>query len=102
MESTRIGFNLPADPFEGKSQKRTLKLDGEGHTFADMIRNAVNDVDTQHKTAESNVNDIVTGKSENVHEAMISMQKASLSFQLMLEIRNKALETYQELSRMQM
>jgi flagellar hook-basal body complex protein FliE len=102
MDLSRIGLNTGGDPFEGRAPRRTLGMESSGRTFADMVKNAISDVDLQHKTAEKQVDDIVSGKSENVHEAMISMQKASLSFQLMMEIRNKALETYQELSRMQM
>lgn len=73
---------------------------GKG-SFADMIADAVNSVDEAQKTADQNVQDVVTGKSDNIHEVMISMQKAQLSFQMMTEMRNKVVQTYQELSRMQ-
>ncbi len=101
MDVSRISLRPIADPTEGKGARRTLGMEGDGRSFADMIQNAINDVDTSQKTADKQVDDIISGKSENIHEAMISMQKASLSFQLMLEVRNKAIETYQELSRMQ-
>lgn len=101
MDISRIGLRAPLDPTEGRSPLRSLG-GSQGTTFADMVKNAINDVDGAHKTADRQIDDIVAGRSENIHEAMISMQKASLSFQLMLEIRNKAVETYQELSRMQM
>lgn len=80
---------------------RRVEPGESGATFADMIKDAIGSVDQASKTADKQVEDVVSGKSENVHEVMISLQKAQLSFQLMLEIRNKALETYQELSRMQ-
>ena len=67
-----------------------------GGQFADFIKDAVNSVDQAQKTE-----DLVTGRSDNIHEVMISMEQAQLSFQLMLEIRNKMVETYQELTRMQ-
>lgn len=87
---------------EGFGEPRSIEGGGTGkQTFADMVQDAVNSVDEAQKTADQNVENIVMGKSDNIHEAMISMQKARLSFQLMMEIRNKALETYQELSRMQ-
>lgn len=70
-------------------------------TFGEMLNNAIDSVDGQMKDADKKVSDVVEGKSENIHDAMISMQKAQLSFQLMLEIRNKAVDTYKELSRMQ-
>ncbi|PWN05171.1 flagellar hook-basal body complex protein FliE [Rhodohalobacter mucosus] len=81
-----VGFNDSSNP--------------EG-SFADMIRDAVQSVDAMQKESETGVENILAGKAENIHEVMISMQKAQLSFQLMVEMRNKAVETYQELSRMQ-
>lgn len=73
-----------------------------GGQFADFIKDAVNAVDQAQKTASQKTEDLVTGRSDNIHEVMISMEQAQLSFQLMLEIRNKMVDTYQELSRMQM
>lgn len=102
MELNRIGLRSPLDPTEGKSPKRQLGVEDQQNTFADMVKKAINDVDSAQKTSDKQIDDIVAGRSENIHEAMISLQKASISFQLMLEIRNKAIETYQELSRMQM
>ncbi|MEK6730065.1 MAG: flagellar hook-basal body complex protein FliE, partial [Planctomycetota bacterium] len=43
-----------------------------------------------------------TGKVENVHEVMIAMSKAEISFKFMMEARNKLIETYKEVMRMQM
>jgi flagellar hook-basal body complex protein FliE len=72
-----------------------------GDSFGNMLSRAIQSVDQSMKTAENSAEDFIAGKTENVHEVMINMQRAQLSFQLMLEIRNKAIETYQELSRMQ-
>lgn len=74
------------------------KLD---NTFSDMLTDAIQGVDNSMKASEASVQDFVTGKSENLHDVMISMQKAQLSFQMMVEVRNRVIETYQEISRMQ-
>jgi flagellar hook-basal body complex protein FliE len=47
------------------------------------------------------VQEIITGQSQNLAEAMTALEESRLSFQLMLEIRNKLVESYQEISRMQ-
>ena len=87
---------------EGMDKPRKIGGDEiEGNSFSDMVQDAINSVDESQKTADQSIEDIVMGKSDNIHEAMINMQKSQLSFQLMMEIRNKAVETYQELSRMQ-
>ena len=44
---------------------------------------------------------LITGEAENLHQVMIALEKAKLSFDLMVQIRNKALESYQEILRMQ-
>jgi flagellar hook-basal body complex protein FliE len=72
-----------------------------GDSFGSMLARAVGSVDQTMKTSEQGIQDFVAGKTENVHEVMINMQRAQLSFQLMVEMRNKAIETYQEISRMQ-
>lgn len=99
LNSSRLnGIQPDSEIFQ---RKQRLGGQPQGKTFGDMLSNAIDSVDNQLDTADQKVADVVAGKSENIHDVMISMQKAQLSFQLMTEIRNKAVETYQELSRMQ-
>lgn len=72
-----------------------------GESFADMLTRAVGNVDQTMKESDQNVQDFIAGKTDNVHDVMISMQRAQLSFQMMVEMRNKAIEAYHEISRMQ-
>lgn len=73
---------------------------GETQSFADVLSNAINGVDDSIKVSQEKVQSFVAGESDNVHDVMISMQRAKLSFDMMVEVRNKAIETYQEVSRM--
>lgn len=75
--------------------------DPQGPGFGDTLRDAVNQVDEAQKAADQQIEAFVAGEQENLHEVMISMNQAKLAFQLMTEVRNKTLETYQELMRMQ-
>src|SRR6056297_2674597 len=70
-------------------------------SFADVLTKAIGSVDHAMKVSEQTTEDFIAGKTENVHDVMISMQKAQLSFQMMVEVRNKAIEAYNEISRMQ-
>ncbi len=70
-------------------------------SFSEVLSDAINGVDQTMKSSDGKVEDLIAGKSDNVHDAMISMQRAKLSFDLMVEVRNKVVETYQEVSRMQ-
>lgn len=116
-----VDLNSLLQAREPQQQQRTLNLDNNrelqnglgpqralstpegigGETFTEMLSKAVNGVDHTMKESEQKIQDFVTGKSEDVHDVMISMQRAQISFQLMVEIRNKAIETYHEISRMQ-
>ncbi len=58
----------------------------------------VNDLQTK---ANESIENLATGKVENVHEVMIAMAKAEVSFKFMMETRNKLVETYKEVMRMQ-
>jgi flagellar hook-basal body complex protein FliE len=75
------------------------KQDGVG--FKETVSNFVNEVnDLQVKAGES-VENFATGKVENVHEVMIAMSKAEVSFKFMMETRNKLIDAYKEIMRMQ-
>lgn len=88
------------DRAKGLPQPRGSE-DPEGAGFGTALKNAVEQVDGAQKEAGSQITAFVAGEQENLHEVMISMNQAQLSFQLMTEVRNKMLETYQELMRMQ-
>lgn len=72
-----------------------------GGDFGEFFKDAVDRVDGMQKEANQQVTSFVAGEQDNVHDVMIAMNEAKLAFQLMSEVRNKALETYQELMRMQ-
>jgi len=70
--------------------------------FASFLEKSVGDVNELLNTADKKSVDLATGKSENIHDALISMEKAETSLKLMLQTRNKALEAYHEILRMQL
>lgn len=72
-----------------------------GQGFGDVLGNFVNEVNGKQAAAADTVNGLMSGEGVSLHQAMIAMEEASVSFQLMVEVRNKLLETYQELMRMQ-
>lgn len=78
------------------------KVEKQGGTgFKETFGNFVNEVnDLQIKAGES-VENFATGKVENVHEVMIAMSKAEVSFKFMMETRNKLIDAYKEIIRMQ-
>ena len=72
-----------------------------GNSFENTIKNFVGEVAGKQAAAGEAVTGLLSGKNVSLHQAMIGMEEASISFQLMVEVRNKMLESYQELMRMQ-
>jgi len=72
-----------------------------GVSFQQMLSNLVNKVDQLEKNADYSVQKLITGDEENIHQVMIAAEEANLAFQLMMEIRNKLIEAYKEIMRMQ-
>lgn len=70
-------------------------------SFADQLKNAVADVNDLQTRREDMVEQMVTGQATEVHDVMIAAKESQLAFELLLEIRNKLLESYQEIMRMQ-
>jgi flagellar hook-basal body complex protein FliE len=72
---------------------------GGADSFVSTLSDLVDSVDAKAKAAEQANTDIMTGKSDNIHQTMISMQEASISFDLLVQVRNKLVDSYKELSR---
>ena len=69
--------------------------------FADTLRGAMDEMGELGSQAESKVAGVLAGNGTDVHSALIAVEKADLSFQLMMQVRNKIVSAYQEISRMQ-
>jgi flagellar hook-basal body complex protein FliE len=74
---------------------------GSGASFENMLGGFVNDVAQKQAAAGSAVSGLMSGQNVSLHQAMISMEEANVSFQMMVEVRNRLLDGYQELMRMQ-
>ncbi len=70
--------------------------------FAKQLQNAIQEVSNLKADAGDMVEGMVSGEVTEVHDVMIAAKEASLAFDLLLEVRNKLLEGYQEIMRMQM
>lgn len=72
-----------------------------GRSFSDFLGQMVSEVNGKQAAAGAAVEGVLSGQAVPLHQAMIAVEEASVSFQLMVEVRNKLLESYQELMRMQ-
>lgn len=69
--------------------------------FSQTLKEAFNKVNALQKEADHKIQAFVKGENKNIPEVMISLEKAELAMKLMLKVRNKMVEAYQEVMRMQ-
>lgn len=97
-DTAPIPSNLPADA----PTALPAATPADNNSFSSLLGKLVSEVNAQQQAAGATVNALQSGANVPLHQAVISMQEASISFQLMVEVRNRLLESYQEIMRMQM
>lgn len=75
--------------------------ENNGSGFEDILMNEINNVDFKLKNADQSVLELATNKNTNVHDVMLSIQDAKLSLQLFMKVRDSALESLQDILKMQ-
>jgi flagellar hook-basal body complex protein FliE len=91
---------LPAPDLGAKSAGSTAGLGGQSNFF-DTLQGAVDQVEQLHVDAHGRVAGMLDGSGEDVHSAMIAVEKAGLAFEMMVQVRNKIVAAYQTVSQMQ-
>ncbi len=87
---------------ESETPKGTQPTRQEGEaSFKETLQTFLKDVDNLQINAEEMSRKLVTGDVENIHQVMLAMEEAHTSFQLMMEVRNKILDAYREVMKMQ-
>jgi flagellar hook-basal body complex protein FliE len=84
-----------------KMQPQTQTSDTQSKTFADTLKDAVNQVNTLQKESDTKMQELATGKTSNIPEVMMAAEKADIALRLMVQVRNKVIEAYQEVMKMQ-
>jgi flagellar hook-basal body complex protein FliE len=84
-----------------KMQKPDITPYEAQKSFSSLLKNSIEKVNQTQIESDRLTEKLVSGKDVDLHQVMIASQKASITMQLTLEIRNKAVEAYQEMMRMQ-
>ena len=74
---------------------------GENTGFADALKEAIKEVNELQNQSGEEIERLSKGELNDVHSAMLALQKADLSFQLMMQVRNKLVQAYRDIMRMQ-
>ncbi|MDE3034386.1 MAG: flagellar hook-basal body complex protein FliE [Nitrospirota bacterium] len=99
MDDIRIQPSLPLPGAPGAGAAGPAGSAATG--FVGTLKDAIAKVNEVQVEATQAVEKLATGESQNVHQTMIALQKADVSFQLMMQLRNKIVTAYEEIQRMQ-
>lgn len=72
----------------------------EGKSFMDTLSESLKEVNQMQVDADKAIESLVTGKTQNLHETMITMSKAEVAMKLTLQVRNKVVDAYKEVMSM--
>ena len=101
LPQIKPGTAIPTSPQESlKGMPLSGPQPREEVSFQESIKNFIYDVDNLQKISKGKIEDFIAGEISDVHEVMIAVEKASTSFQLLMELRNKMFDAYQEIKRM--
>lgn len=87
-KSSQIGSSNGTSPLDGKS-------------FGETLKDAIHEVNRLQKTADQKMQDLATGKTDNIPDVMIAAEKADIALKLMVQVRSKIIDAYHEVMKMQ-
>lgn len=97
LNTPSVGPIIPKiDEATGKVAKKAI---GE-RSFSQLIGELVQDASAKQVEADNTITDLISGNVDNVHDVVMKVAKADLSFRFLMEVRNKVTEAFQEISRM--
>jgi len=89
-EMRRNGLTAPEGPAAGDSKG-----------FLDVMKDAFDEVNRHQSEADRSIKEMVAGRNKNIHETLLAVERADSSLKLMMQVRNKVLDAYREIMRMQ-
>ena len=72
-----------------------------GSDFSKVIQSSINQAMTAEQQSDKAIQELQSGEAKNIHEVMISVEKSDISLKMLVQFRNKALQAYEEVMRMQ-
>lgn len=85
----------------GEHSAASAKTDKDGASFQNVLGNLVQQVNSLQQDASRSIEGLATGETEHLHDVTARMEEAGIAFDLMMQVRNKLLDAYQQIMRMQ-
>src|SRR5438045_1118489 len=104
-----ISSRLQSGGLEKIQEQRELAVDvaseggetGNAKTFGDFMKDLVQDANSSALQADVKLQDVAAGRNKDLHGAVLAMEKADVQFRLLTQVRNKVIDAYREILRMQ-
>lgn len=101
MSEIFVNQTSPLQQLQNLESKKEASAPGGKSDFSELLTQAMGEVNQLQKVSDHEISKVLTGEINDVHTAMMAMRKADLSFQMLMQVRNKLVEAYQEVMRMQ-
>lgn len=95
-------ITMPGVAGAGAAVSAPVRAPGTAAEFASMLSDAIGRVDRSNKATEETIDKYMSGENEEIHDMVLATQRNELQFELFLQMRNKVVQAYQEVMRMQM
>lgn len=109
---------LTSGNFGGTGDQQSLRINNQGESvektavggasasagnisFADTLKNAIDKVNDLQVASDKAIQNLATGRTDNVADVMIASERADIALKLMVQVRNKIIDAYQEVMKMQ-
>lgn len=106
LQTGRLPGDQQSISINGQSQSGLGNVSGSNQpqgakSFADTLNEAINSVNEMQRTSDKKMQDLATGRTDNIADVMIASEKADIALKLMVQVRNKIIDAYQEVMKMQ-
>lgn len=89
------------NPLNITPEKPDNEKNSAANSFGSVLKDTISDINKLQNDADKSIAKVQLEDAGSIHEAMIALEKAGISFQVMMQVRNKILDAYQEVMRMQ-
>ena len=98
MREVSFPQSIVTDPRTTASKKQRSQF--KDQRFVDFLWRSIEQVDSLQQKADGAIQELATGRQKDLHQTMIAIEKAEISFKLLMKVRNKIISAYEEIMRM--
>ncbi|PIS10962.1 MAG: flagellar hook-basal body complex protein FliE [Bdellovibrio sp. CG10_big_fil_rev_8_21_14_0_10_47_8] len=108
LETGRLPGDQQSIPINSSQSDTSSKLgttvggaDATQKSFADTLSDAIQSVNSMQQASDKAIQNLATGRTDNIAEVMVAADKADIALKLMVQVRNKIIDAYQDIMKMQ-